>query len=132
MPRRPSNRRSSPDLNLTELQRGQTRRIHNTRGSQSGQVIVSTLIDELLPIKGWRQPKTGSGAETPHPHGVLARLGNRCVKERRRSLFHKYPVVDAGLPENPGGLAGLVPRSGDMQESGIFLHCCTLFDVSDT
>src|SRR5581483_473257 len=47
-PSRPSNERSSADLNLPESQRGHTRRIHNTRGSQFGQVIVSALMEKLL------------------------------------------------------------------------------------
>lgn len=128
MPRRPSIRRSSPDLNLTELQRGQTRRIHNTRGSQSGQVIVSTLIDELLSIKGW-PPRTCSGAGTPHPHGVLARPENHRVEERHRNLFHEYPVVDAGLPDR---IQATWQVASLVQENGILLHCCALFDVSDT
>src|SRR5579871_3853186 len=47
-PSRPSNERSSAGLNLTDSQRGHTRRIHNTRGSQFGQVIVSALMEKLL------------------------------------------------------------------------------------
>jgi hypothetical protein len=37
MPRKPSKERNSPSLNRTELQQGQIRRAHRTRGSQVGQ-----------------------------------------------------------------------------------------------
>jgi len=44
MARRPSNEWNSPALNLTELQRGQAWRNHNTRGSQFGQVVDAVFI----------------------------------------------------------------------------------------
>src|ERR1700679_4011979 len=50
MPSRPSNECNSPGLNFTESQRGHTRRLHRTRGSQFGQVTVSSLIEELLSV----------------------------------------------------------------------------------
>src|SRR5665213_3099922 len=43
-PRSPSNGRNSAALNLTELHRGQARRNHIIRGSQSGQVMASMFI----------------------------------------------------------------------------------------
>jgi hypothetical protein len=60
MPSRPSNERNSPALNLADSQRGHTRRIHNTRGSQSGQVTVSALMDELLSIEGRHRQQRSS------------------------------------------------------------------------
>lgn len=44
--------RNSAGLNWTEVQRGQIRRIHSTRGSQFGHVIVATFIRIFLSTSG--------------------------------------------------------------------------------
>lgn len=48
----PSNGRNSAGLNSTELQRGHIRRIHSTRGSQFGQLIVCVFIRNQTSFPG--------------------------------------------------------------------------------
>ena len=94
-PRRPSNERNSPGLNLTESQTGHARRINNTRGSQFGQIIVLTLIKRLL--------STSASIGSAHSmHGFHAK---QFVTKLRRIGLHDLACMQRNIRDPKAWIA---------------------------